>query len=92
MQDVALAPALLLGVPRVRWILTLLAWLVSVALLAPLCFFAVIGLAGPHGGVLPSHLQPLVLIVGWALILIVPGLIARAVWRRGGAQRPERAD
>jgi hypothetical protein len=66
----------------VRWILSLLAWLISLVLLAPVCFFAVIALAGPHGGVLPPSVQPLVLILGWAIVLVVPILIARAVRRR----------
>jgi glycerol-3-phosphate acyltransferase PlsY len=81
MQDLALAPVLLLGAHAVRWVLTLLVWLVSLALLAPVCFFAAISLAGPHGGVRPPSVQPLVLILGWAIVLVVPVLIARVAWR-----------
>jgi len=69
----------------VRWILTFLAWLLSAAFFAPACFFAVVGLAGPHGGVLPSPLQPLVLVLAWTIVLIAPVLIARSVWRRVGS-------
>ncbi|HKY19755.1 MAG TPA: hypothetical protein VJM31_00935 [Vicinamibacterales bacterium] len=65
-----------------RWLLTFLAWLASVAVLAPICFFAVIFLAGPHSSLLPSAIQSVVLIVGWVAFLAVPILVARAVHRR----------
>jgi hypothetical protein len=68
----------------VRWLLALLAWLGSLVLLAPLCFFAAIVLAGPHSSILPSFLQPLVLVLGWASVLVVPVWVARVVWRRVG--------
>jgi hypothetical protein len=68
----------------VRWLLTVLAWALSFALLAPVCFVAVILLAGPHSSVLPALLQPVVLVFGWVVFLVAPVLIARAVWRRTG--------
>jgi len=68
----------------VRWLLALLAWLGSLVLLAPLCFFAAIVLAGPHSSILPSFLQPLALVLGWASVLVVPVWFARVVWRRVG--------
>ena len=67
-----------------RWLLALLAWLGSLVLLAPLCFVAAVVLAGPHSSILPSFLQPLVLVLGWAIVLVVPVVVARAVWRRVG--------
>ena len=67
-----------------RWLLALLVWVGSLALLAPVCFFAVMVLAGPHSSLLPSFLQPLVLVLGWAIVLVVPVVVARAVWRRVG--------
>ena len=67
-----------------RWLLTLLAWAGSAALLAPICFLVVIVLAGPHSSLLPTPLQPVVLLLGWAAFLVVPVLVARAVWRRRG--------
>ena len=70
-----------------RWIFALLAWVASVAVLAPVCFFAVIFLAGPHSSLLPGWLQSVVLLLGWAIVLVAPFLIARAVWRR--AARPD---
>ena len=66
-----------------RWLLTLLAWLVSTIVLAPVCFVVVIVLAGPHSSMLPSWIQPAVLILGWLVLLVGPLLVARAVWRRG---------
>ena len=65
-----------------RALLTLIAWVVATAILAPVCFFAVIVLAGPHSSMLPSVVQPGVLLLGWLVFLIVPILIARRVWRR----------
>ena len=68
----------------VRWLLVVLAWVVSAALLAPICFFVAILLAGPHSSMLPGVLQPLVLLLGWAVFLVTPVLVARGVWRRTG--------
>jgi hypothetical protein len=65
-----------------RWVLAALAWVIAAAVLAPVCFYGVVFLAGPHSSVLPSVLQPPVLLVGWALFLAGPALAARAVWRR----------
>jgi len=59
--------------------------------IAPVCFFGVLVLAGPHGSLLPSSLQPLVLLLGWAVLLVGPVLVARAVWRRVGRGSSEGA-
>jgi hypothetical protein len=61
--------------------------LVSLAVLAPICFAGVLLLAGPHGSVLPSAFDSPLLLVGWGIILIVPLLVARAVWRRPANRR-----
>jgi hypothetical protein len=45
-------------------------------------FVIVMILAGPHAGLLPSWLEPVVLAAGWLAVLIVPVLVARAAWRR----------
>jgi hypothetical protein len=68
-----------------RWAASIAAWLVATAILVPVCFFAVILFAGPHSDLLPSVLQPPVLILGWLTVLAGPVLVARAVWRRVGA-------
>ena len=65
-----------------RWLLTLLTWVITVAVLAPVCFIVTMVLAGPHSSILPSSLQPLVLALGWIVFLVCPVLAARAVWRR----------
>jgi hypothetical protein len=65
--------------------LRLLAWVGSLVLLAPVCFFVVMVLAGPHSSLLPSWLQPAVLVAGWLALLVAPLVIARAVWRRIGS-------
>ena len=68
-------------------LLTAIAYLVSTALLAPVLFLAVMVLAGPHSSVLPSMLQPAVVIGGWVTLIVAPILVARAVWRRTAARR-----
>jgi molybdate transport system substrate-binding protein len=65
-----------------RLILTALAWLVSAAVLAPVCLFAAIILAGPHSSVLPSIIQPGVLVLCWIAFVAGPVVVARSVWRR----------
>jgi len=65
-----------------RLILTGLAWLIAVAVLAPICFFGAIILAGPHSSMLPSVIQPAVLLFFWIVFLAGPVLFARWVWRR----------
>ena len=65
-----------------RVLLTGIAWLVSTAILAPVWFYAVIVLAGPHSSMLPTMIQPAVLLLGWIVFLSSPAFVARAVWRR----------
>jgi hypothetical protein len=69
------------------WLLTIIAWLGTTAVLAPLCFFAVIGLAGPHGGILPESLHRPVLLVAWILLLAVPVWVAHLVHQRLAARK-----
>jgi membrane protein implicated in regulation of membrane protease activity len=73
--------------PAARAFVTLIVWAATAAVLAPICFFGTILLAGPHSDMLPSLLQPPVLLLGWAIFLVAPIWIARRVWRR--TQRPE---
>lgn len=67
-----------------RWVLTLLAWLASLAVLAPVCFAGVILLAGPHSSLLAPSLQVPVVLLGWGILLMGPLWVARTVWRRVG--------
>ena len=65
-----------------RWLVVIAAWIIAAAILAPVCFFAVVILAGPHSSLLPSAIQPAVLLLGWVVFLGGPILIARATSRR----------
>jgi len=65
-----------------RWTIAVAVWIVAAAVLAPVCFFAVLILAGPHSSMLPAVVQPAVLIAGWLVFLVTPVLLARAAWRR----------
>lgn len=65
-----------------RFFLTLLAFAASLIFTAVAVFFAVIFLAGPHGGALPASLHTTTLAVGWLVVLAVPVLVARWAWRR----------
>lgn len=64
--------------------LTLLAWLLVLAAVAALALVIVIVVAGPHAGLLPRPLEAVVLAAGWLAVLVLPVLVARAVWRRLG--------
>lgn len=65
-----------------RVLLTVLAFILTLCLSAGFAFFAVLFLAGPHGGLLPRSGETVVLAMGWLLVLLVPALVARWVWRR----------
>lgn len=63
-------------------------YLFALAVTVPVAFFAVIILAGPHSGLLPSWLEAIVLALGWLAVLVVPVLVARRVWLRVPQVRP----
>jgi len=65
-----------------RVLATLLATVLALGVTAPTVFFAVMLLAGPHGGVLPSSLHSATLVLGWFVTTVVPALIGRWTWRR----------
>lgn len=65
-----------------RVFLTLLAFAASLIFTAVAVFFAVIFLAGPHGGALPASLHTATLAIGWLVVLAVPVFVARWAWRR----------
>jgi hypothetical protein len=68
-----------------RWLLTILTWIVSTAILGAVSFFAVMIVAGPHSSMLPSPVQPAVLLLGWVIFIGGPFWMARWVWRRAVA-------
>jgi hypothetical protein len=67
-----------------RALITFIAWTASFAVLAPVCFFLTVLLAGPHSSMLPSAVQPAVWVLGWVIVLAAPILVARRVWLRTG--------
>ena len=71
-----------------RFLVTSLAFVASLIPTAVAAFFAVIFLAGPHGGVLPPSLHTATLLLGWLCVLVVPLLVARWAWRRQLRTRP----
>lgn len=74
-----------------RIALSALAYLASLALVAVLTLFAVIFLAGPHAGLLPHWLEVVVFAAAWLIVIVLPALAARWVWRRLAARQPENA-
>jgi hypothetical protein len=70
--------------PVARGLITFIAWTATTAVLAPVCFFGAILLAGPHSDILPSFLQPVVLLLACAVLLLGPLWTARRVWRLTG--------
>lgn len=71
-----------------RVLVTLLAFLLSLVPTAVAAFFAVMFLAGPHGGVLPSSFHTVTLVLGWLCVLLIPMLAARWAWRRFSRASP----
>jgi hypothetical protein len=65
-----------------RWVVTILTWLMATAALAPVCFFVVLILAGPHSDILPGFMGGPMLILGWLTLLGVLIWLGRLVWRR----------
>jgi hypothetical protein len=74
------------------WAAAAVAWLLATVVVLPVIAFGVIALAGPHGGILPSFLHPVVLVLGWLLVLGAPAFVARAVWKRRRSRPGRPAD
>lgn len=80
--------------PLVRGAATVLAYLLALAVTAPLALLVVLVLAGPHAGLLPQAIEVAVLAAGWVAVLVLPPLAARRVWSalggpvRGAAAAP----
>lgn len=65
-----------------RGVLAFVVWILCMMVLAAVCLFAMVVLAGPHSSLLPGWAQPVVLILGW-LVLAGGGVwLGRVVWRR----------
>lgn len=65
-----------------RYLWALLAYLVSLIVIAALAFVIVIVLAGPHAGLLPQWAEVLVLSAGWLAVAGVPLWISIQVYKR----------
>ena len=59
-----------------------IAFLVLLVSTAAAAVYAVLVLAGPHGGVLPPALHPVTLALAWCCVFVIPLAGARWVWRR----------
>ena len=70
------------GSPSMRVLGALLAFVAALTVTATTAFLAVLFLAGPHGGVLPSSLHTATLALAWSVVVVVPILVGRWVWRR----------
>jgi hypothetical protein len=76
----------------VRLLLTIGAYLTSLAVTLVTAYFAVMILAGPHGGLLPNAFEKPVLVLGWLCVLLFPAWIATLAWRRLGGTRLPRSE
>jgi len=66
----------------VRLLLTIGAYLGSLALVAIVMFFAMIVLVGPHGGLLSAAFEKPLLVLGWVTVLLLPAWVAYKIWYR----------
>lgn len=74
-------------VADMKLFLTVVVYLMTLILVAVASFYAVLILAGPHGGLLPSSFETVVLVLGWLSVLVLPILPARWVRRRFNERR-----
>jgi len=70
-----------------RILISILAAVISMPITAVLVYFAVLFLAGPHGGVLPPSLHLITLAFGWIVVVAVPLFVGRWVWQRFSRNR-----
>lgn len=70
-----------------RILLTALAVVISAVITAIVMFFAVLVLAGPHGGALPRSLHTATLALGWLIVFAVPVFVGRWTWHHGPRSR-----
>jgi len=71
------------GRPKIKAVLlSLVVFLICGLAVATASFFAVIFLAGPHGGVLPEWTQGIVLLIAWVITIGVPVFCAVKTYRK----------
>ena len=66
---------------------TIVTFLAALIVVGTASYFAVLLLAGPHGGLLPQPLQAVTIVLGWVAVVMGPFFAARAVWKRLGRRR-----
>lgn len=64
-----------------RYLLAVLVYLVSLAVVAALALLIAIVLAGPHAGLLPEWAEILVLAMGWTTVIALPVWTAHRFYR-----------
>jgi hypothetical protein len=62
---------------RVFW--TIVAYVLSLCIVAPVVFLIVLLLAGPHAGLLPEFFKAIILVAGWVSVLLLPSWVARKI-------------
>ncbi len=70
------------AIAAMKRLLTTLAILFSFVATAGVALVIVLVFAGPHSDILPSWLQPVVVVLGWVAVIAIPALVGRAIWRR----------
>jgi hypothetical protein len=68
-----------------RILLTAAAFVLSLAVVGFAAFFGALVLAGPHSDYASGAGGVAVIAIAWLLVLFVPAVVARLVWRRSGA-------
>jgi hypothetical protein len=63
---------------------TAVVYAVSLAVTGAIAAITVLVIAGPHAGLLPAFLEPVVLVLGWAAVLVLPIWISVRIWRHLG--------
>ncbi len=82
-------------VSAIMWlVINIGAYLAALGAVAAVIFFVVIFLSGPHAGLLPHGAEVMGLAAGRFVVLVLPVVLARAVWcitgRQRAAERPIR--
>lgn len=65
-----------------RWFLIVICYLAIFPIIATPCFLSVFFLAGPHGGILPSSFQPVILITALLILITVPLYLTYLIAKR----------
>lgn len=67
-----------------RVLITAVVYILALLLTAATAFYAVLVLGGVHAGLVPRWLEPVILVLGWIVVLALPLVVAVKAWRRLG--------